>query len=888
LKSYDKPDEVASDEVIQTSTAIEPSENPTDIAEVETGERELDGTTAATQIGGEADDDDATEVQIEEQDEETTAHSGKAALVVEKGADLNGSGQASVVAPAAVAEKEDLARNSVATAGGVQPALEQGDLSSNPPATVTHVQPPSAPEGGFKWPSREQLIAWAPFWGVIILGVILRFWDLGAKPLHHDESLHAYYSLQLLHNLQNWGWCVGLNNPPAGYGCYQYDPLLHGPFQFHAIALVYQISQWLGAPDHGINTTTVRIMAALLGSVLVGLPYFLRDYLGKFGAWLACFLLAVSPSMVYFSRFAREDIYMACFTLLLVVSVARYVRGRQIGWLVLAAAGFALSYATSEATFLTIAIFGSFLGAVIVWELGAKLRLRALLGDPAAARYLPRTFAGVLVLVYFLILGLIAKVFFGILDRLSAFINGNQAVSNADLLNLESITVRILPWLGILLGLVVFSILALEVYGMIQPGRRGLARFVDRRRQPVLDTILTMPWTHWFFALIMGIAIFLLLFTVVFTNIAGGIGDGIWKGLYYWLEQQKVARGGQPWYYYLLLIPLYEQVGVVFAVVGIIRCLWKPNQFRLFLVYWFLGNFFIYSWAGEKMPWLMIFMTMPMLLLAAIGLEPCIIVCYHFIKERFFSAPPQPAQNVATSDQADTLVQAPWSRPRVGVSRFALGLFGVVMAVLLLLPTIHNMYEVSYVEPADGPREMMIYVQTTPDINALMAQVDAVDKKDFGGKHQMRVAVTADGVWPLAWYLRDYPNLCFNYPDACPSWVNNVPVIITGGDDYVPNATVYQGHEYKMRSWWDEGYKLPACQQGQTPSNSCSDPSLGNGVGPLLWLSYGDTPPANAKFNLGLTAKRVWNWWWNRQPFGGTDGYYPMALFIQKSMGVNP
>ena len=138
--------------------------------------------------------------------------------------------------------------------------------------------------------------------------MILRFWGLGDKPLHHDESLHAYYSLQLMHNLENWSSCF---SPTVT--CYQYNPLLHGPFQFHAIALVYKISQILGAPDNGVNTTTVRIAAATLGTVIVGLPFFLRDYLGKIGAWLACFLLAVSPSMVYFSRFAREDIYMACF-----------------------------------------------------------------------------------------------------------------------------------------------------------------------------------------------------------------------------------------------------------------------------------------------------------------------------------------------------------------------------------------------------------------------------------------------------------------------------------------------------------------------------------------------------------------------------------------------
>src|SRR5690242_19680008 len=84
----------------------------------------------------------------------------------------------------------------------------------------------------FHLPSRERLLTWLPFWGVILLGVILRFWGLGDKPLHHDESLHAFYSLQLLHNtISQWGGCVigSVSN------CYAYSPWLHGPFQFHAI-----------------------------------------------------------------------------------------------------------------------------------------------------------------------------------------------------------------------------------------------------------------------------------------------------------------------------------------------------------------------------------------------------------------------------------------------------------------------------------------------------------------------------------------------------------------------------------------------------------------------------------------------------------------------------
>ncbi len=737
-------------------------------------------------------------------------------------------------------------------------------------------------------PSREQWQNWGPFLGLMLLGAILRFWGLGDKPLHHDESLHAYFSLQLLHNnIQNWISCF---SPYAS--CYHYDPLLHGPFQFHAIALVYQISQWLGAPDHGVNTFTVRIPAAVLGTVIIGLPYFMRDYLGKVGSWLAALLLAVSPSMVYFSRFAREDIYMACFTLLMVVAVGRYVKERKLRWIVLAACGFALSYATSEATFLTIAVFGSFLGALIVWELGKKWAVReSVNSDAAFKRYLPKTGAPILLVVYFLIIGPVAKIALGFLEQLSAYIVNpkNTPIADAFVATLKARTVQLIPWLGILLGLYILSILAREIMGkMPPPGRRGLAKYIDPQRQPLLDTILTMEWTHWFFALICAWTIFLVLFTALFTYVAGGIGDGIWQGLYYWLQQQNVARGGQPWYYYLMLIPLYEQIGVVFGIVGIVRCLLKPNAFRLFMVYWFVGDFVIYSWAGEKMPWLMIFMTMPLMILAAIGLEPSVVALLNAFKSRWSRAG---SQAVATGEAGDTPFVARLARPAFN-KRVLIGAAATIFfAFLLLLPTLHNMYEVSYVHAADGPHEMMVYVQTTTDVNIVMAKLSVLDQKIDGGSHQLSIGVMSDAEWPFAWYLRDYTSVCYGFPTACPTMVNQVQVIITGGDNlYTAEAQYGKGYlyqPYKMRTWWDEGYKPLPCVPTKA-NNNCAGQQMWGGVGPLLWLSYGDNPPPGAKFNLGLAAKNVWDWWWYRKAIGSTDGAYMMGLFIRKGLNVTP
>jgi uncharacterized protein (TIGR03663 family) len=828
--------------------------------------------------------------------------------------------------------------------------------------------------------SREWLWVGIAFWGVVLLGAVLRFWDLGAKPLHHDESLHAYFSMQLLHNnIENWLACA------QGASCYRYDPLLHGPFQFHAIALVYLISRLLGTPDHGINTTTVRIAAALLGTVIVGLPYFLRQYLGKIGAWLACLLLAVSPSMVYFSRFAREDIYMACFTLMFIIAVIQYIRTRKISWAILAAVSFVLSYATKEATFLSIAVFGSFAGALVVWEIAShwvSTPQSPLSQGQGTARTFslqenPRALLVVLamLLVYFVEIGVTAMLLLSGTKIVSLFTNASQ--TNLDIAqrvvnNLKDGTVWVVPWLGILLALVVFMLLWRERRTDDQPRqRRGLARWVDPERQRLLDTIVTMPWTHWFFALVVGWTIFLVLFTASFTYIPMGIGDGIWQGLFYWITQQTVARGGQPWYYYFMLIPLYEQIGLIFGLVGIINCLLHPTRFRIFMVYWFSGNFFIYSWAGEKMPWLVIHMTMPLMILAAIGLRPIVERLIQFgsvmirdssvlsgkTLEKAQGLAPRPLLTaIAISGRilavtfggilvvmlSGILIVILGGPPLAffggilvamcgvvlvvicgGLLIFLLavsnqiraagaaggGIFGGILAILALMLTLQNMYQLTYPHPADAKREPLIYVQTTPDVDIVMKRIKALDQKYYGGKHEIPIGVTAEASWPFYWYLRDYTCVSFNFTptsnvapnnsDACKRSGNAqvYPVVISAGEDisgmYTRTALdQYNHHEYEMRAQGNQGYMPPPCRM------PCQQPPY-TGVGLGVWLSWGNNPPPGATFDPSRAMMRVWQWWWQRIPIGRgvpergdqyapDDGSFMMALFIRKDLGVAP
>ena len=96
---------------------------------------------------------------------------------------------------------------------------------------------------------------------------------------------------------------------------------MHGPFQFIGTSLLYRI--------FGDGDTAARVLPALFGTALVGLPILFRGYLGRMGALATSLLLAFSPTMLYFSRFARNDIYIAVWTLALVALMWRYMDSRK-------------------------------------------------------------------------------------------------------------------------------------------------------------------------------------------------------------------------------------------------------------------------------------------------------------------------------------------------------------------------------------------------------------------------------------------------------------------------------------------------------------------------------------------------------------------------------
>jgi 4-amino-4-deoxy-L-arabinose transferase-like glycosyltransferase len=192
-----------------------------------------------------------------------------------------------------------------------------------------------------------ELVAYASF---IVIGTGLRFWDLGSRALHHDESLHGFYAYDIF----------------LGRG-FEHNPLLHGPFQFFGTALTFFLAG--GASDY-----TVRIFPALFGVALIILPLFFRDRLGRLGAVFASGLIAFSPTLLYFSRFARNDIYVAVFTLGIIICLWRYVDERKPLFLYLTAGLLGLSFATKENTFINVALLLVFLNLWVAADLSRQSR----------------------------------------------------------------------------------------------------------------------------------------------------------------------------------------------------------------------------------------------------------------------------------------------------------------------------------------------------------------------------------------------------------------------------------------------------------------------------------------------------------------------------------
>ena len=188
----------------------------------------------------------------------------------------------------------------------------------------------------FGWTRAEWL-----FYALVVgVAVVMRFAGLGDRAFHHDEAIHAKESYDMINGKQ-----------------YRYDPAYHGPLLYFANALLFH---FLGSSE-----VLARVIPAAFGVGAVIAVALFRWELGRAGTVIAMLAVATSTTFVYYSRFIRNDIYVAFFTIVLVAAVVRYIGWPRKRWIYVAWISLGLSLATKENTFIH-----GFALAVVILVLG--------------------------------------------------------------------------------------------------------------------------------------------------------------------------------------------------------------------------------------------------------------------------------------------------------------------------------------------------------------------------------------------------------------------------------------------------------------------------------------------------------------------------------------
>ena len=129
---------------------------------------------------------------------------------------------------------------------------------------------------------------WVIYALIAIIGIAFRWYALDMRPVHHDESQHGMFGRYYF------------DAPEFHY--YKYNPMLHGPLLYNLYRLVYNCI--------GSDLWSFRAPMACLGSLYIFIPLLFRRWFSPKALLFLTAGIALGPSLIYWSRFAREDFYV--------------------------------------------------------------------------------------------------------------------------------------------------------------------------------------------------------------------------------------------------------------------------------------------------------------------------------------------------------------------------------------------------------------------------------------------------------------------------------------------------------------------------------------------------------------------------------------------------
>jgi len=182
---------------------------------------------------------------------------------------------------------------------------------------------------------------------ILALAAAFRLPRLAQRPMHADEANQAVKAGRLYET-----------------GKYEYDTTdHHGPSLYWLTLPSLALS---GAKDlAGSREVAYRIVPVIFGLGLIVLMVLLADGLGRPAVAMAALLTAISPALVFYSRYYIQETLLVFFTLAALGCGWRYLRTRRLTWILAAGAAVGMMHATKETWILSAA--AAFAAAGLTW-----------------------------------------------------------------------------------------------------------------------------------------------------------------------------------------------------------------------------------------------------------------------------------------------------------------------------------------------------------------------------------------------------------------------------------------------------------------------------------------------------------------------------------------
>ena len=716
---------------------------------------------------------------------------------------------------------------------------------------------------------------------IIILAVFSRFYDLESRVMSHDENSHVYYSWRLF----------------KGEG-FAHDPLMHGPLQFHMVALSYFI--------FGDNDFTARIPAALFSIATVLFMWNYRRYLGRSGALIAAMLMLISPYMLYYGRYVRNEAYVALLGVATIWAVLRYFETgklRYLYWLTIATV---LHFTAKETAFIYTAqillflvfyfvyrilknswqypkyrnfflitlllgfIFLAGSGAAFLWDdnsvgpISTATTLPTIDQNGDAVSQSVDIVLLPIVLIACSVFSFLLGVFFSIkgysLEKIRAERSFDLLILVGTLVlpQLSAFPIRLLGWT---IPTNATQVQSITTANILQVGVFLVSLLI-------ISLLIGLWWNPRKWLVNAGIfyGIFILFYTTIFTN-GAGFFTGIVGSLGYWLEQQGVNRGSQPWYYYgIVQIPIYEYlpaIGTLLLTILLAFRKWvfpKPDKvvdeyensdsdyldhqenlpenapsLALFM-FWAFTSLVAYSIAGEKMPWLTVHITWPLILCASWffgkliesidwksfqkskGWLVIIIFVIFFVSSLSVIGsilgdnPPFQGKTLDQLGDTSTFFVSLITAITSGAGLyFLLKSWSTIQIFLISSLTIFGIFSFLTARTAvqaafinyDDANELLVYAHSAGGVKAALDQIEEISQRTTDGL-AINVAYDNETSYPYWWYLRNYSNAHYFGADPTRSLRDSAAILV--GDANYGKIEPVVGQAYNqfdyIRLWW--------------------------------------------------------------------------------------